>query len=36
MCYYFKTLCTRELTREMLEGAKALYAWVDGHYEVAT
>ena len=36
MCYYFKFLHTRELTREVLEGAKALYAWVEGHYEVAT
>ncbi len=35
MCYYFKFFRTRELTREMLEGAKALYAWVDEHYEVA-
>jgi hypothetical protein len=35
MCYYFKQLRTRELSREMLEGAKALYAWVEEHYEVA-
>lgn len=35
MCYYFKFLRTRELTREMLEGALALYAWVDEHFEVA-
>ena len=36
MCYYFKFLRTRELTREMLEETQALYAWVDGHYEIAT
>ena len=35
MCYYFKYLRTRELTQEMLEGAKALYAWIDDNYEVA-
>ncbi len=35
MCYYFNVLRTRELTREMLEEVKALYAWIDEHYEVA-
>jgi hypothetical protein len=35
MCYYFKFLRTRELTRDMLEGAKGLYRWVDDHYDVA-
>jgi hypothetical protein len=33
LCYYFKCLQTRELTGGMLEGAKALYAWIDSHYE---
>ena len=36
MCYYFKYLDTRELTYDMLEGAKALYAWIDDRYEVAS
>jgi hypothetical protein len=36
MCYYFKYFRTRELTRDALDGATALYAWVDDHYEVAT
>ena len=35
MCYYFKTLRTRELSREILAGAQGLYAWIDDHYEVA-
>ncbi|HNT77439.1 MAG TPA: hypothetical protein PKH77_20695 [Anaerolineae bacterium] len=35
MCYYFKTIHTRELTRDMLDAVTALYAWVDDHYEVA-
>jgi len=35
MCYYFKFFDTRKLTRDMLEGVKALYAWFDDHYEVA-
>ena len=35
LCYYFKQLGTRELTRERLEEARALYSWVDDHYEVA-
>lgn len=35
MCYYFKCIRTRELTRDMLDGVTALYAWVDDHYEVA-
>jgi hypothetical protein len=36
MCYYFKYIRTRELTRDMLDGVTALYAWVDNHYEVVT
>jgi hypothetical protein len=36
MCYYFKCIRTRELTRDMLDAATALYAWVDDHYKVAT
>jgi len=36
MCYYFKYIGTRELTRDILDGVTALYAWVDDHYEVAT
>jgi hypothetical protein len=35
MCYYFKCIRTRELTRDMLDAATALYAWVGDHYEVA-
>ena len=35
MCYYFKTIHTRELTRDILDAAAALYAWVDDRYEVA-
>ncbi len=35
MCYYFKTIHTRELTRAMLDAVTALYAWVDAHYEIA-
>ncbi len=35
MCYYFKCIGTRELTRAMLDGVTGLYAWVDDHYEVA-
>ncbi|MCU0520647.1 MAG: hypothetical protein MUF84_08150 [Anaerolineae bacterium] len=35
MCYYFKSLRTRELSREILEGTQGLYAWVEDHYEVA-
>jgi len=35
MCYYFKCIHTRELTRAMLDAVTALYAWVDDHYEVA-
>ncbi len=35
MCYYFKQLRTRELSREILDGARALYAWVDDHYQIA-
>ena len=36
MCYYFKYIRTRELTRAILDDVTALYAWVDDHYEVAT
>ena len=36
MCYYFKTIRTRELNRELIDRVTALYAWVDDHYEVAT
>jgi len=36
MCYYFKGIHTRELTRDILDAATALYAWVDNHHEVAT
>ncbi len=36
MCYYFKYIRRRELTRDILDAATALYAWVDNHYEVAT
>ncbi len=35
MCYYFKYIGTRELTRDILDAVTALYAWVDDHYEVA-
>lgn len=35
MCYYFKCIGTRKLTRDMLDAVTALYAWVDDHYEVA-
>ncbi len=35
MCYYFKTIRTREMTRNMLDAVTALYTWVDDHYEVA-
>jgi len=35
MCYYFKYIGTRELTRDMLDDVTALYAWVDDRYEVA-
>lgn len=35
MCYYFKTIHTRELTRDILDDITALYTWVDDHYEVA-
>jgi hypothetical protein len=34
MCYYFKFFDTRELSRDILNAATALYAWVDDHYEV--
>jgi len=36
MCYYFKYIGTRELTRDILDAVTALYAWVDDHYKVAT
>jgi hypothetical protein len=35
MCYYFKFIRTRELTRDTLDAVTALYAWTDDHYEVA-
>jgi hypothetical protein len=35
MCYYFKHIGTRKLTRDMSDGVTALYAWVDDHYAVA-
>jgi hypothetical protein len=35
MCYYFKFFRTRELTGDILDGAKALYAWIDDHFEEA-
>jgi len=35
MCYYFKTIHTRELTRATLDAVTALYTWADAHYEIA-
>jgi hypothetical protein len=34
MCYYFKYIGTRELTRDILDAVTALYAWVDDHYRL--
>lgn len=34
MCYYFKSIATRELSGEILDNVTDLYAWVDKHYAV--